>query len=334
MPSEETTEPLVTVVIPARNEEHFISACLDSVLAQTYRNLDVVVVDGDSDDATPKIVDDYSARDSRVRRVQNPARITPVSLNVGLAAAQGPLLVRIDAHSTVPADYVTRAIGHLVTGKWGGVGGRKDAIGITPQGRAIAAAMASKFGVGNSTYHHGASVQKVDHIPFGAYPVDLARELGGWDERFTSHQDFEFDFRVRDHGNELLFDPELRIDWICRQSVKELWKQYSRYGRGKAKFVILHPKGATLRQVVPPAMVGWLTVAVVLLPFQPIIGAVMIAPYVAVVAAGTASTARSLEPNERKYLPAVFAGIHLGQGFGFYRGIVDVLRGGLRKRKS
>lgn len=330
----ESSRPLVTVLIPARNEEHFIAECLDSVLGQSYDNLDIVVVDGASDDRTAEIVDDYAARDHRIRRVVNPARITPVSLNVGLAAARGELLVRIDAHSTVPANYVERAVQHLSSGDWGGVGGRKDAVGLTPAGRAIAAALASPFGVGNSTYHHGESVQNVDHIPFGCYPVALARELGGWDERFTSHQDFEFDFRVRAHGKQLLFDPALRIDWICRQSVKELWRQYFRYGVGKAKFVLLHPDGATLRQVAPPAMVLWLSVAVLLLPFRPLFGLLGVAPYAAVVAVGTAKTAPTLRAGERKYLPLSFAGIHLAQGFGFYRGVMKVLQGELRKPKT
>src|SRR5207249_2496031 len=128
--------------------------------------------------------------------LHNPAGSIPRSLNVALQAARGAWLVRIDAHATVPPDYVSRAVAHLRRDGVGGVGGRKDGEGVTPAGKAVAAAMASKFGVGDSAYHWATSVREVDHIPFGAYPTQLARRLGGWDERLTVNQDFEFDYRV------------------------------------------------------------------------------------------------------------------------------------------
>src|SRR4051795_9954600 len=96
-------------------------------------------------------------------------------------------------------------------GRGGGVGGRKDGPGTPPAGRAIAAALGSRFGVGGSLYHHGRAAQEVDHIPFGAYPTDLVRRLQGWDERLEANEDFEFDYRLRSCGATLLFDPALQI---------------------------------------------------------------------------------------------------------------------------
>src|SRR5918992_1622344 len=127
-------DDLVTVVIPARNEEDFIGRCLDSILAQTERNLQVIVVDGASTDRTAGVVRDYMARDDRVELQVNPEAITPKSLNVGLEATRGRWFVRVDAHATVPPDYVKRTVHHLETGGWGGVGGRKDGVGVTGTG--------------------------------------------------------------------------------------------------------------------------------------------------------------------------------------------------------
>lgn len=319
--------PLVTVLVPARNEEVHLGDCLDSILAQTYTNLDVVVVDGASTDETPAIVQDYAQRDRRVRLVSNPDAITPVSLNVGLREAKGEWLVRVDAHSTVPPNYVEIAVKHLQEDRWGGVGGRKDGVGITSAGRAIAIAMASPFGVGNSTYHHGTGVQTVDHIPFGAYPVDLARAIGGWDETLKVNQDFEFDWRIRESGHELLFDPALRIDWLCRQSVPDLLKQYVRYGRGKAKVMAMHPKSIAVRHLVAPALVAWLTLALVTAPFRPRLAALMTSPYVLGVIVASVITARKVQHGDRKHLPLIFPAMHLGWGYGFYRGLIDVVSG-------
>lgn len=320
------SSPVVSVVIPALNEERFLGACLESVTSQTFDAIEVLVVDGGSTDGTVRLVGEVAKRDRRVRLVANPARIIPAGLNAGLREAKGKWLVRVDAHSTVPPDYVERAVKHLETGRWGGVGGRKDGVGFTPSGRAIAAAMASPFGVGGSTYHHGTEPQVVDHVPFGAYPVDLARALGGWDERLRVNQDFEFDYRVRAAGRQLLFDPELRIDWICRQSVRELFAQYVRYGRGKAKVAAMYRRSISLRHVAPPLFVAYLLASALVAVFRPRLAACALAPYVAFIALATISTARAVRRRDAIYLPLAFVAMHVGWGYGFWRGALDLVR--------
>ncbi len=286
---------LVTVVVPARNEERSIRACVASIQAQTHRNLQIIVVDGASDDRTASIVEEIGREDPRVQLLVNPERVIPVSLNLAVAAAEGPWLVRVDAHATVPPGYVEGAVRHLVTGRWGGVGGRKDGIGRTPAGRAIAAAMASRFGVGGSTYHHGTSGQTVEHIPFGAYPVDVIRELGGWDERLRVNQDFEFDYRVRSSGRELYFDPDLRIDWESRQTVGDLYRQYERYGAGKVRVARLHPASLRVRHLMAPALVVNLAVAALVAPRSAGRGLALVVPYAAALGLASVRTAGQVD---------------------------------------
>jgi len=294
---------------------------------QTYRNIEIIVVDGMSEDDTAKLVGEAMRRDNRIRIVPNPDRITPRAMNVGLENSRGEWLVRIDAHATVPTDYVERAVAHLRTGEWSGVGGRKDGMGITSAGRAIAAAMASPFGVGGSTYHHGTEVREVEHVPFGAYPVNLARSIGGWDERLRVNQDFEFDWRIRRTGRPLLFDPRLRIDWICRQSVRDLLRQYVRYGRGKVRVAAMHPKSVSLRHLVPPLMFLWIVAATLVAPFRPLLAALAVAPYVLFVAVGVIATAPRVPKGDRRHLWLIFPAMHLGWGYGFCRGALDILLG-------
>ena len=310
---------LTSVIVPARNEEDFIGRCLDAILSQTEPRIEVLVVDGASTDRTAEVVMDYSARDDRVKLLSNPDAITPKSLNVALWAARGKWLVRVDAHSTVPADYVEKALTHLRTEKWGAVGGRKDGVGVTAEGRAIAAAMASRFGVGNSTYHYGTEVQTVEHVPFGAYPTALLRELGGWDEKLITNQDFEMDYRLRLAGHELLFDPSMRIDWHSRQAVGDLFRQYRRYGRGKADVAFKHPESLRARHLVAPALVGsW---AVALLSGRKNLMAAAVLPYAAALASASTSTGRTLDEEARRYVPAAFAAMHVAWGIGFWEGV-------------
>src|SRR5919202_3899765 len=159
-------DDLVTVVIPALNEAENIDAALRAVREQTYPSLQIVVIDGGSRDRTAAIVEEHMAVDPRIELVSNRAGSIPHSLNLGLACARGRWLVRVDAHSVVDADYVRKIVTELQSGEWGGVGGRKDGVGRTAAGRAIAAAMGSRFGVGGSAYHHGRKRLVVDHIPF------------------------------------------------------------------------------------------------------------------------------------------------------------------------
>jgi succinoglycan biosynthesis protein ExoA len=329
-PSAGVTTSLVTVVVPARNEEHFIAGCLGSILAQDHTDIEVIVVDGASTDRTREIVAAISARDPRVRLIGNPQRIIPVSLNLALAAAQGAWLVRVDAHATVPPDYVSKALAHLRSGRWGAVGGRKDGVGKTAAGRAVAAVMASPFGVGNSTYHHGTEETLVEHVPFGAYPTAVARELGGWDENLLVNQDFEFDWRVRESGRKILFDPKLRIDWHCRQSVADLFRQYRRYGKGKTKVAALHPRSLRLRHLAAPALVLWLAGCAALGARRPRAAIAGVAPYVAGLGIATVATAQPLDREARRFVAPAFLAMHIGWGLGFLEGALELARSAKR----
>jgi len=320
---------LVTVVVPVRNEGATLRWCLESVLSQTYRNLQVIVVDGESSDDTVAIVEEFAAADPRVELLVNPERIVSSSLNVALGAARGVWWVRNDGHSVLAPDYVERAVAHLRTGRWGGVGGRKDAVAETDQGRAVAAALGSPFGVGNSVYHHGTSARVVDHIPFGAYPVAVIRELGGWDVDMVTNEDFEFDYRLRQSGRELLFDPQMWIDWRCPSTVEKFARQYRRYGRGKVETLLRHPESGAVRHYVAPSLVASMVLGAVLLPWRRF-RSVALAPFAVyglALAAAAALAARTVAGVRAKLaIPAAFAAMHLGWGWGFWEELRTVAR--------
>ena len=322
----DSTGPRVTVVIPVRNERAAIGACLDSVTAQTERDMQIIVVDGDSDDGTPDYVLERSRADPRIELLHNPQRTVPYAMNVALAATQAPWLVRVDAHAEVPPGYVARAVELLESGEWGGVGGIKRGIGKTPAGKAVAAAMASPFGVGGSIYHYGTEPQEVEHVPFGAYPTEVARAVGGWGEEFTVNQDFEFDHRVREAGHRILFDPSLVIDWESRQSVGALWRQYRRYGKGKAKVVLRHPSSIRPRHLLPPMFVAYLAAAGALAVVRPSrrgVAAAAVSPYAAALAFASVRTGRTIDDaSARPLVPLAFMAMHVGWGVGFWEGLV------------
>ncbi|MGH2556948.1 MAG: glycosyltransferase family 2 protein, partial [Actinomycetota bacterium] len=323
---------LVSIVIPAKDEEGFIGLCLDSILSQDEQHLQVIVVDGGSSDGTSEIVDEYAARDPRVLLLSGAGQTIPGCLNTGLLASRGRWLIRVDAHSTIPPGYVSTLVEHLRTGAWGGVGGRKDGVATSPTGRAIAAALSSMFGVGKSVYHHGTKTQVVDHVPYGAYPTALLQSLGGWDERLLANEDFELDYRIRREGHRLLFDPNVVIAWRSRQKLGELFRQYQRYGRGKARVAALHPRSLKPRHMAAPVLVAFWLIAGGLGFLWPWLFALALIPYAIALLLASVFTARKVVGwAARRALPGAFLAMHLGWGIGFWEGAVAVAARRIRK---
>jgi len=309
--------------MPAKNEEQHIASAISSILRQDYADLEVVVVDGGSTDRTASIVAEIGRADPRVTLLTNEDGRIPRSLNMGLAAAEGAWLVRMDAHSTVPPGYVRQAVEHLRTGRWGGVGGRKDGYGETPAGHAIAAVLGSRFGVGGSDYHHAVAPRVVDHVPFGAYPVELVREMGGWDERFPANEDFEFDYRLGLAGHRLLLDPTMRIRWRSRQSIGELYAQYQRYGASKVAVAMEHPRSLRPRHLLPPILVAGLALAALAATRRPRPAVAALSPYLVALSGASWRIAKDLESRqERLLVPVAFVTMHVGWGLGFWRALV------------
>ena len=315
-------EDLVSVVIPAKDEESSLERCIQSVLAQDHRRLQVVLVVGPSNDATLDIAERLHDEDPRVEVVEFERSSIPGALNRGLARSRARWLMRVDAHSQIEPGYITRALALLREGRWGGVGGRKDADPSgSPSAPSIAAALASPVGVGGSLYHYGREQTLTDHVPFGAYPVDVLRELGGWDESLLANEDYELDYRLRRTGRRLLFDPRLRIRWRSANTLKQLFSQYHRYGLGKASVAVKHPSSVKPRHLAPP-----------LLMMLPLMG--LISPWLLVGMAtvyGAVLSVEGLRVSRRKTARRVrpltvalaFATMHVAWGLGFWQGMAQ-----------
>ena len=324
-------QPLVTVLIPILNEVRTIDDTLTSVVRQSYPNLDIVAIDGLSNDGTRDKLDTWVAADTRIRVIDNPRKAIPSALNAGLAAAYGQYLVRVDAHSSIPFDYVERLIAHLEATAYSGVGAKKTAIGSPPSGDSIAAALGSPFGVGGSVYHYATEPTETDHIPFGVYRTEVARELGGWDERLLANEDYEFDVRVRKSGGKLFLDPTVEIAWKCRSKILDLAKQYRRYGKGKADVAFLHRDEIRLRHAAPPVAVAGLVGSLFISPWLPWVPAVMFGGYALALGVMAVPISRSLPTRaSRLKVPVILAAMQLPWGWGMWEGGARIVANGFK----
>ncbi|MCC7124224.1 MAG: glycosyltransferase family 2 protein [Acidobacteria bacterium] len=317
--------PRVTVVMPIRNEAGFIARSLGAVLAQDYPRhlLDVIVADGCSDDDTRSIVETIATQDGRVTIIDNEGRIVASGLNRALAMATGEVIVRVDGHCEIAADYVRCCVTHLRRGGVAGVGGPLDTVGTTPVARAVAAAMSSMFGVGNSAFRTlKGTTRFVDTIAFGAYTREALAYAGRFDTELVRNQDDEYNYRLRRLGCRLLLASDVRAQYFSRGSLQSLARQYFQYGYWKVRVLQKHPRQMSLRQFVPPAFV----IALLALPFIPgglRIWAALLATYIAAVMGASIVTARRLREREAwSTLPIAFVILHIAYGAGFLTGLL------------
>ncbi len=253
----------VSVIIPCYNEQDTLPLLLDALTHQTWPGeaMEVVVADGMSTDATRQRLAEWQAQHPalKLRVVDNPRRNIPCGLNVAIAAAQGEVIVRLDAHSQPAPDYVERSVRAVEAGHGDNVGGvwLIQAGRATATARAIAAAAAHPLAVGDAQYRlapQGAG-RPVDTVPFGAFRRELAQRLGGYDESLLTNEDYEFNVRVRQAGGVVWLDPAIRSVYLARPTLRQLAQQYWRYGYWKARMLRRYPGTLRWRQALPPLFV-------------------------------------------------------------------------------
>ena len=319
-----TTCPLVSVVMPARNEEAAIESAIESVLQQTHQNIELLVVDGLSTDRTADLVREFSRRDPRVRLLENPAQRIPNALNVALRAARGEYVARVDAHAGVSVDYLERGLRELQDPQVASVGGRRIGVAESRTGRAVAAALSSKFGVGGSVNHYGTHVQDTDHSSFGIYRKSVLDEVDGWDEALAVNEDVDIDYRILQQGYRIRYDPDMEILWHVRESYGEFARQYRRYGRGKALMVRKNgPSAVKPRHLAAPGLIVWLGGAAGLaLTGHPGKAAALLGTYGAVVAVGAHDASRKAGDVSAVRAAGALATMHASWGLGFWEGLL------------
>ena len=251
----------VSVFIPCYNERRTITGVLDALRNQTYplEQMEVVIADGMSDDGTREVLQDYRCAhpDMKLVLVDNPERIIPAALNRAIAAAQGGILIRMDAHSAPADTYVATCVEVLKETGAANVGGRWD---IQPSNstwlaRAIAAAAAHPLGAGGARYRVNGEAGEVETVPFGAYPREWLQRVGGYDESLLTNEDYELNERLRKAGGVVWFDPRIETVYYARATLAALWRQYARYGYWKARMLKRYPHSMKWRQALPPLFV-------------------------------------------------------------------------------
>lgn len=251
--------PAISVILPVLNEESHLEGAVLSVLSQDYRGpFEIILALGPSRDRTNEIAAKLASQDRRVKLLDSPTGKTAAGLNLALAASNNPVVVRVDGHAQIPKNYISLIVEILNKTGAVNVGGVMAAVGTTVFERAVAGAMRSPLGVGASRFHTGGEAGEVDTVYLGAFRREALVAIGGFDERFTRAQDWELNFRLRENGGVIYFDPRLHVTYRPRSSVGALAKQYFEYGRWRRVVSRRHSGTINYRYLAPPfALLGF-----------------------------------------------------------------------------
>lgn len=247
--------PLVSVIVPVRNEAGFIDRTLNQILAQDYPadRLEIIVADGMSDDGTREILERYVGSDARIKVVDNPSRITPAGLNAAIAAAGGEVITRIDGHCEVATDFVRQNVQLLAEHPEAWVVGGPIVHGAKNRfGKAVAVAMSHPAGVGLATHRFADFEGYVEGAQFPTFRRWVFERIGTFDERLVRNQDDELNYRISRAGGISYVSPRVKYVYYVRGELGKLFKQYFHYSFWRIPVLRKHKKPTTPRQMVPP----------------------------------------------------------------------------------
>ena len=319
-------KPAVSVIIPVLNEERFLYQAVSAILNQEYESdFEVILALGPSKDKTNEVARDL-AKDSRVKLINNPSGKTASALNEAIKNSKFDIIVRLDGHAIVDKNYLDNAVSTLMETNADNVGGLMQAEGISNFEKSVAAAMTSKFGVGNAPFHVGGTPGEVDTVYLGTFRKSALARVGYFDESFVRAQDWELNYRIRKTGGKIWFNPKLVVSYRPRPNLKALSKQYFEYGQWRKQVTKKYPETISLRYLAPPITVSGLAIGFIFILlnfFTKIsffnIGWLAIFSYLAVLILGFITIKGKISLKSRLLLFLVLPTMHLSWGVGFLK---------------
>jgi len=221
--------PLVTIIVPCRNEEKFIAKCLDSVLQQNYpqEKIEVFAIDGQSEDKTREVIKKYTEKYNFIKLLDNPKKITPAGLNIGIINAKGEMIIIMGSHAKYEKKYISKCVNTIKEYGADNVGGvlKTRPSKNTLIAKTIARCLSNIFGVGSSHFRKGLNkITEVDSLFGGCYRKKVFIKIGLFNEKLIRSQDMELSVRLKKAGGKILLNPEIVSYYYPKSTLKDFFK--------------------------------------------------------------------------------------------------------------
>lgn len=317
---------IVSIVIPILNEEKYIDKCINSVLNQDYpkEHLEVVLVDGDSEDNTVKIINLYIEKYPFIKVFNNPEKTVQYALNIGVKGAVGKYIVRMDAHAEYSNDYVSKCIEYLEETKAQNVGGPMIAKGKNNVQQVVSAAYHSPFALGGGKFHIEGFEGYADTVFLGSFKRQYLLDIGLYDERLPRSEDDDLNFRISESGGKIYITPKIKSIYYPRDSYKSLFKQYYEYGVWKVAVIKKHKKPARISHLIPMLFVLYLvSFGILSFFFKPVFYTFISILSLYVILDAYFSFSNKYINSFKNHFKLMYVHflLHLSYGFGFWQGI-------------
>jgi len=328
--------PFISIVMPVRNEEHFIADTIGQLLQQDYPQelYEIIVADGFSDDATRQIVADISKTNPLVRLLDNPGRRSSSGRNVGFKNGKGDIFLVVDGHCYIPDNVLLRNTVVCLEKSGADCLGRPQPLnppGLSLFQQAVALARGSRLGHSDESLIFGNYEGFASPVSNGAtYLRHVFTKTGYVDETFDAAEDVEFNYRVEQAGFSCYTSPSLTVCYYPREDFVRLFRQMVRYGMGRSNFIRKHPQALTLNQLLPACFVLGLLVLLVSsllsvgtkidMSISPVImhfSAILVGIYFIVVLIESFRITVASKWFNLVLLPGIFFTVHFGLGWGF-----------------
>lgn len=323
---------MLSVIVPIYNEEKYIAKCLDSIIEQDYpkEDMELLLCDGMSKDRTREIIAEYQKKYPWIQLLDNPKRIAPCAMNVGINASKGNVIIRLDAHVYYPKNYysvLVKKLNELPNAENVGAICNTLPVNDTTEAQAIAAVLSSRFGMGDSHFRVGAQKEmEVDTVPFGCFKRSTFDKVGLYDEDLVRNQDDELNARIIKNGGKIYLIPELQCEYYARDTARKVYKMFYQYGLFKPLVNKKLGSPATVRQFFPLFFVMGLLAGPILCLALPVLWWAYIAMVVAWFLLATYFSLKDSKSLKRILIQNwIYFVVHFGYGWGYIVGIYKIL---------
>lgn len=325
---------LVSIIVPVFNEELYIQQFMDSIDNFSYpkKNMEIIIVDCTSSDSTRSVISKYSRNSSNIQLIVIPDQSVPKALNRAIYLSKGEIIIRLDAHSHYPPDYVTQLVNYSNSHSVDNVGGIvvTEVIGKGAFANAIKMVLSDKFGVGDSEFRTSRTLEakNVDTVPYGCFKRSVFAKYGYYDERLNRNQDIELNKRIINNGGQITLLPWIKAVYYAPNSLLRLSKKMYANGLWNTYTVFITKdfRALSLRHFAPILLIFGLLGSLVLLEVPSVSVCWSILPPTLYLGILTARSFIILGRLNLSILRLVFTFslVHISYGFGSLFGLLSV----------